>query len=173
MSAAEAKKARPASPGWLKGLGCGVLIAASPATALLGAVLLSPSLLMRVMDREHDRAASRAVLLSNLAGAVGAVAALWRNGMPTVAGALDLLGEPPTILIAWAAAAAGWLGSEFAAQAALGWLTAKARREMRAARTSADSLVTEWGEPPPALPARRDGQEDDMKRAPGRQPDAL
>ena len=134
-------------PSWLRGLGCGVLIMLNPASGLLLAVLLSPSVLMRVLDREPGRSASRVVLLSNLAGSVGAVVALWRGGVPTLASAFDILALPSTLATAWAAAAAGWLGSELASQLALAWLSAGARRQMRDAGAAADRLVAEWGEP--------------------------
>lgn len=154
MSAAAVAKGKAAKqagksgqPSWLRGLGCGVLIMLNPASGLLLAVLLSPSVLMRVLDREPNRTASRVVLLSNLAGSVGAVVALWRDGVPTLAGAFDVLGMPATIATAWAAAAGGWLGSELAAQLALAWLSAGARRQTRDARAAADRLVAEWGEP--------------------------
>lgn len=141
------KARRRGQPGWLGGLGCGVLIMVNPASGLLLAVLLSPSVLMRVLDREPERSASRVVFLSNLAGSVGAVVALWRDGVPTLATAFDILTVPSTIALAWAAAAAGWLGSELAAQAALAWLSAGARRQMRETRIAVDKLVAEWGEP--------------------------
>ena len=136
-------------PSWLRGLGCGVFIMLNPASGLLLAVLLSPSVLMRVLDREPERSASRVVFLSNLAGTVGAVVALWREGVPTLASTFDVLAMPATIATAWAAAAAGWLGSELASQLALAWLSAGARRQMRDARAAADLLVAEWGEPEP------------------------
>ncbi len=152
---AEAKPARSGQPGWLRGLGCGVLIALNPASGLLLAVLLSPSVLMRVLDREPERSASRAVFLSNLAGTVGAVVALWRNGVPTLGASLDLLGQPATIATAWAAAAGGWLGSELLSQLALAWLTAAARHEMRDVGASVERLVAEWGEPADPDDARK------------------
>lgn len=151
-----AKEARSGQPSWLRGLGCGVLIMLNPATGLLLAVLMSPSVLMRVLDREPERHASRVVFLSNLAGSVGALVTLWREGVPSLATAFDQLGEPSTIATAWAAAAAGWLGSELASQLALAWLSGGARRQMRETRVAADRLVAEWGEPEPTA-AHEDG----------------
>ena len=139
---------RAEKPGWLRGLACGVLIMLNPASGLLLAVLLSPSLLMRVLDREPGRAASRVVLLANLAGSVGAVATLWRDGVPALADAITLLAAPTTVAVAWAASAGGWLGSEVMSQIALAWLDARARRELQALRARTEKLAAEWGEPP-------------------------
>lgn len=138
-----------AGNGWLRGLGCGLVLALTPATAILLMVLLSPTLLMRALDREHALGASRAVLLSNVAGSAGGLVALWKDGVPDVGTAIALLEQPATIATAWAAAAAGWLASECLSQLAIVWLAASARREARAIDAAVEVLRDEWGDPAP------------------------
>lgn len=147
--ATPAPGSRPQSRGngWLRGLGCGLVLALTPATALLLLVLLSPALLMRALDREQALGASRAVLLSNVAGSAGALVALWKEGVPAIGAAIAVLDQPVTIATAWAAAAAGWLASECVSQLAMIWLGVSARREARALDATVELLRNEWGDP--------------------------
>lgn len=137
----------PPGRGWLGGLACGAALSLTPGTALLVVALFMPTLLIRALDAEPGRGSTRAVLLCNLAGGIGAIVTLWGDGPPSIGQALDLLRVPATLLGAWSAAAAGWVGSELAAHFAYLWLDFGTRRIASQLDAEAGLLVAEWGEP--------------------------
>ena len=143
--------------GWLGGLGCGAVLMLDPATVLLLAVLLAPSLLVAVSDDRPGRAGMRAVLLCNAAAAIGPTCHLWQELPPTVAHALALLSGMSAVAVAWLAAGFGWLLSEILVLAARQVLTLRARRERDRLYTEIETLRTEWGEPPMKKAPSKDG----------------
>lgn len=91
---------------WLQGILCGLGIAAVPGAGVLAFGLLVPGLLVLLFDRSPGRALGRAVLIWNLAGAVGTVVAGWHDD---VRDAMQRLSSPTGLFLAWGIAAAGWL----------------------------------------------------------------
>ncbi len=133
--------------GWLGGLGCGALIMVNPATVVFLAVLLAPSMLMRVSDDRPERAGTTAVLMCNVAAVVGPFCRLWHETPPGLAHALDMLSRMTVIAWAWLAAGVGWLVSEGLIFAAGRWLTLRDNRATQRLDAELGGLVAEWGDP--------------------------
>lgn len=105
--------ARQRSYTWLQGLLCGVAAALVPGPALLIAFLLAPGLVGLLLDLAPGKPMARAMLLLGLAASIHPFGALWASG-GGIGAALDVLGRPAVLGIAWLAGAGGWLLSELA-----------------------------------------------------------
>jgi hypothetical protein len=93
---------------WASGLACGIVFLAATPTALLTGILLLPTVMGVLADRQPGRPCARVVLLFGLAGACQPLNVLWRSGQQIDAAwalALDI----HTLAIAWAAQAGGWM----------------------------------------------------------------
>ncbi len=131
---------------WLQGLLCGVLTALATPTALVLGVLLGPGLLALMFDRAPGRPAARTMLLFGLSATVFPILALWKAGH-TMEAASVLACDPGTVVLAWSAAAAGWLLVQLAplvVRLALESLALSRRRRVRALRAR---CAEEWGFP--------------------------
>jgi hypothetical protein len=106
-AAGSAGAASKGSHTWLQGLACGALLAFAPSFALLLTVLLAPAITALVLDRRPQRPVARAVLLASGAFTLDPVWRLFTGGHSLPA-ALDLLGDPLVIGLAWLAGACGW-----------------------------------------------------------------
>ena len=129
---------------WLQGLLCGAMAALATPTALLLAVLLGPAFAAIGMDHDPGRPRARAITLCSLAAVVEPLRILWTTGH-TMTTAMALLGSPPVIVLAWSAAAVGWLFAELApivARTALDALSLARATRLRADRAR---LVEAWG----------------------------
>ena len=146
MSAARTRR-RPFQTGWLGGLGCGALLMVNPATLLFLAVLLAPSMLMRISDDRPERAGARAVLLCNVAAVIGPFCRLWQEFPPSLGRALDQLSNVSTVAWAWLAAGSGWLVSEALIFAADRYLLLRGERSRDRIDMEIARLVEEWGAP--------------------------
>ena len=151
MSVARVAK-RPFQTGWLGGLGCGALLMVDPATLLFLAVLLAPSMLMRIADDRPERSGLRAVLLCNVAAVIGPFCHLWQEVPPMLSRALGILSDITVVAWAWLAAGLGWLASEALIFAAELYLSERDKRERLRLTREIDSLVEEWGRPAGAKP---------------------
>ncbi len=134
--------------GWLGGLGCGALIMVDPASVVFLAILLAPSMLMRIGDGRPEGAGARAVLLWNMAAVIGPVCRLWQEMPPSLARAIDMLSGVTIVAWAWLAAGLGWLLSEGLILAANLWLSARDRQLRERLQAEVDVLMAEWGKPP-------------------------
>jgi p-aminobenzoyl-glutamate transporter AbgT len=142
--AAKTRPARRHSFVWLQGLGCGAVVALMPAMAALLGVLLLPSLLAVLYDRQGGHPVARTVFLAGAAAAVSPGFALWSAGN-TMEAALALLGDLRVVGIAWSLAAGGWILAELAPVVALVVLEAFTRTRAMQLRAERERLVAEWG----------------------------
>jgi hypothetical protein len=134
---------RPHSLVWLQGLLCGAMAMLAPPTAVLMGVLLAPSILALMFDRQAGRPRARSIALFGMAASVAPLRTLWVSGH-TMAAAGALLGDLHVLGLAWAAGAAGWLLAEaapIAVRAALEALSISRAAQLRALRAR---LADEW-----------------------------
>ena len=135
--------APPRSYAWLQGLLCGVAATLVPGPALLVAFLLAPGLLSLLLDQKSGKPMARAVLLAGLAASVHPIGSIWAGG-GGIGAALDMLGNPAVLGVAWLAGAGGWLVSELAPlflRVGMDGAAAARATRLKAARTR---LVEAW-----------------------------
>jgi len=111
MSRAARKQQMPRGRGaslWLLGLVCGVVLLAATPSALLAGVLLLPTLMVWMSDRQPGLPTARAVLLFGLAASCQPLDLLWRAGH-RIEDAVVLVTDLRTLAIAWSAQAGGWM----------------------------------------------------------------
>jgi hypothetical protein len=129
---------------WLQGLLCGAVVTLATPTALLLGVLLGPALLALLCDRQPGRPKARSIALCSMAASIDPLRTLWVAGH-SMSAAMALLGNTQIIVVAWSAAATGWLLAEIipvAVRAALEALSISRAARLRAARAA---LIEEWG----------------------------
>jgi hypothetical protein len=148
---AAAAPAKPASGArrWLQGAAFGGLVTLATPTALLGGLLLAPSLMAALIDQTPGRPASRPMLLWGIAASVRPMVELWTGGH-TNAHALALASDLSVIAAAWAAQGGGWLVAEILPLfigAAMHAAAAAHALQLRQARRRHE---TEWDLPPRA-----------------------
>lgn len=129
---------------WLSGLACGVLAAVTPGMALLAAGLLTPGLLALKLDAEPGRPMARSVLTCGLAGCVHPVITLWNAGQSLDA-AWSLVLDPGVTVVAWSAAAAGWLLTELVPLGVRAALEAGALAQATRLQAARARLAEAWG----------------------------
>lgn len=129
---------------WLQGLLCGGLAVLATPTALLVVVLLAPGLVALMLDRQPGQATARSMLLFGAAALASPLRRLWESGH-SLAGALDLLSDPLVLVIAWLAAASGWLLNETLPVVARLVLEARDKARARALQAARARLAEEWG----------------------------
>jgi hypothetical protein len=93
---------------WLYGLLCGVVLIAATPSALLAGLLLMPTVMAAVADRQPGRPIARAVLLFGLAGSCTPLNMLWRAGHG-MDDAIAIGSDLHSIALAWVFQAGGWL----------------------------------------------------------------
>ena len=128
---------------YLGGLACGALAVLATPTALLAAALLLPTLLALFTEHAPGRPLARCMALFGLAGALPALATLWR-GPGGLEVAFAQAGDLGVLSPAWAVQAASWLLAEalpLAGKFAIDFATAARERRLRAERTR---IVQEW-----------------------------
>jgi hypothetical protein len=129
---------------WLSGLACGALVAIAPGIATVAAGLLAPGLLALKLDREPGRPVARTVLTCGLAGCVHPVITLWNTGQ-SLETAMTIVTDPAVLLIAWSAAAAGWLLTQLAPLAVRAALEAVALARSTRLRAARARVAEAWG----------------------------
>ncbi len=132
---------------WLGGLACGAGVVLAAPSMVLAAVLLLPSLLAFVADRDPGRAAARSVAVFGIAFALAPALALWRGGGGMDA-CLDVLSNFTALPLAWSAQAGGWLLSELAPLLVRLALDAHAAARTRRLRALRRRYEEDWGIPP-------------------------
>ena len=139
-----ASQSGPRSLTWLQGLLCGALVTLATPTALLAGVLFLPALAASVLDRQPGKPVARGIALFGLCGIVGPVLSLWAAGH-TLDAAMLLASDPDNLMLAWGAAATGWLLVELTPVAVRAALEAMALS--RTARLNAERARYEaaWG----------------------------
>ncbi len=143
---AKAAKAKSEGGGgsliWLQGLLCGGMAALAPMAALQLVLLLAPGLLSLLTERQVGKPVTRSMLLFGLAASVEPVRQAWSlGGGPT----WDRISDGNAILLAWMAAAFGWLLARFLPL--LVGIAVSASHESRAVilREAREQLVRAWG----------------------------
>jgi hypothetical protein len=131
---------------WLQGLVCGALVTLATPTALLGGVLLLPTIMVYLFDSADGRATMRAVLLFGLAGSVRPFLALWTGGH-TLDTSMSLLSDLAVPVLAWSAQGAGWLLAQAIPLLVRMALEAQTRVELIRLRAERTKLVEAWGLP--------------------------
>ena len=142
--AGQKNRAGPGSLLWLQGLLCGAFATLATPTALLAGVLLLPALIASMLDRQPGKPIARSIALSGLCGIVGPVISLWAAGH-TVDAATSLATEPNNLMLAWGAAAAGWLLAEIAPVAVRAVLEAMALTRSARLRAERAQYEAAWG----------------------------
>ena len=129
---------------WLQGLLCGAMATLATPTTLLLTILLAPSMVALLLDRRAGRPTARSIALANMAASVAPLHGLWAAGH-TMSAALGLGSDANVVLVAWSAAAGGWLLAELApvaVRAALDGMSAARATRLRAERAR---LSVAWG----------------------------
>ncbi len=128
----------------LLALAAGGLIALSPDIALPLVVLLLPGLLALMLDRSSGCGVARAILLFQGAACVHPVMSGWYR-CSGIDGCMSYLGDWPTIVPVWLAAAVAWVVTQILP------LGLKVRDDYRTLRrrltltAKRETLVAEWG----------------------------
>jgi hypothetical protein len=147
MKKAAPPAARRGGSRWMQGMVFGALVTMATPTALLGGVLLLPSILVWFFDESEGRGTLRPVLLFGFAGSVQPMLTLWGGGH-TIDGSLELLSNMTVTVLAWSLQGAGWLlaqGIPFMIRMAL---EGQARVEILSLRSQREKIAEEWGIPP-------------------------
>ncbi len=131
---------------WVQGLVCGALVTLATPTALLGGVLLLPTIVVYFLDRTEGRPTLRAVLLFGLATAVRPLLTLWTGGH-SMELSVTLLSDLATPVLAWSAQGGGWLLAQVVPLLLRVTLDAQARLEITRLRAERARLAEEWGLP--------------------------
>jgi hypothetical protein len=145
-AAATAGASRRGSGLWLHGLVCGALVTLATPTALLGGVLLLPTIIVYFLDQSEGRPTLRTVLLFGLAASARPLLALWTGGHSMGLSAA-LLSDLATPVLAWSAQGGGWLLVQLVPLLMRVTLEAQARVEIARLRAERDRLAEEWGLP--------------------------
>lgn len=147
-NAAPPKPAAKATGGgvspWIQGLACGVLATIATPTALVAGVLLAPSAVMLLFDKETGKPVARCMILCGLTASVQPEIALWNSGH-TMQAALQQIGEADTLVTAWLAQACGWLLTQMAALVTALLQSAEAARQTQRLRARRAALEESWG----------------------------
>lgn len=131
---------------WLQGLICGAVVTLATPTALLGGVLLLPSIVVYFIDGTEGRPILRTVLLFGLASAVRPLLALWTGGH-SLDLSLALLSDLANPVLAWSAQGGGWLLAQCAPLLLRLLLEAQVRLEVAQARAERSRLAADWSLP--------------------------
>jgi len=158
---AKGKKGKPAKAG--KGGGmkmlvalpllAGLVVVALPTTIIV-AVGIVPTLAARITDITPGRYATRCVGAMNLAGIAPFLRRLW-SGENDLATALQTIADPYTWLIAYGAAAIGWLLFMSVPNAIAMFKALETEITVKRLRSRQEELVAEWG--PGIVTRARDG----------------
>ncbi len=148
--ASDAKGDAPRRAGrrlWLAGIAGGVLLVFAPSSAILGAMLLLPTALAWIGDREPSQPTARVVLLFGLTAACGPFDTLWHAGYRAAAG-LALSADVRLVAIAWSAQAGGWLLTQILPVLISTWADAQAKTQIQLFTNRKAELLQEWTDPP-------------------------
>ncbi len=139
----QAKGGGRGSMTWLLGVVCGVIVCFATPSALLAGVLLAPAMLAAVFDNQPNRPVTRVVLVSGMGMTF---LPLWHlnAAQPTLAMALDMLGDPGVLCPAWLAAACGWAVCEALPIVLQGAANRRAAAAIAALQEEASRLGAQW-----------------------------
>ncbi|KKJ76313.1 hypothetical protein WH95_13955 [Kiloniella litopenaei] len=122
-----------------------VLAAVLMPSAILLAVLMVPSLVVYVIDRNPHRYFTVTISLPNFCGVLPPLMELWERGQ-TFDGAFSALSDPWNMMIAYGAAGLGWvlyLGTPIFVSS---YLSISTDGKIKAIRRYQDDLIDAWGD---------------------------
>ena len=149
MSRAAHKPQAPPGGGatrWLQGLVCGVALLVATPSALLAGVLLLPTVMAWMGDRQPGQPTARAVLLFGLAASCQPLDLLWRAGH-RMEDAVVLITDVRTLAIAWSAQAGGWMLTQLLPLLIGFFVEAQANIVAQRLQKRLESLQEEWNRP--------------------------
>jgi hypothetical protein len=149
MSRAARKQQAPQGGGatlWLQGLVCGVVLLVATPSALLAGVLLLPTLMVWMSDRQPGQPTARAVVLFGLAASCQPLDLLWRTGH-RIEDAVVLITDLRTLAIAWSAQAGGWMLTQLLPLLIGFFVEAQASLVAQRLQKRLESLQEEWNSP--------------------------
>lgn len=132
---------------WLAVLVTMIATVLAPANAALGIMLLLPTAMAWIADREPGRPTARVVLLFGLAAACVPFDTLWHTGgrLPT---AVALATDVRILAIAWVAQAGGWLLTQLLPLLIGTWVEAQTQAQINRRAKRKAELLQEWSETP-------------------------
>ncbi|WP_085904132.1 hypothetical protein [Kiloniella majae] len=122
-----------------------VLAAVLMPSAILLAVLMVPSLVVYVIDRNPHRYFTVTISLPNFCGVLSPLTELWERGQ-TFDGAFSAIADPWNMMIAYGAAGLGWvlyLGTPIFVSS---YLSISTEGKIKSIRRYQDDLIDAWGE---------------------------
>jgi hypothetical protein len=132
---------------WLQGLACGAVVALATPVAVLGGILLAPSIGAVLLERGTSRPTARVTLLCGLTAAASPLVALWQSGLG-VGGAIATASDPRVLLSCWAAQGGGWLLTQVVPVLVRFALDAHAATVAGRLKAERARYEEEWGIPP-------------------------
>jgi hypothetical protein len=129
---------------WIQGLACGALAALAPAIAVQAGILLLPTLIASILDRNPGKPTARSVLLCALATCIEPLRTLWNSGHGLGDG-LSALASVQVVAITWSASAGGWLLTQIIPLIAGFVLDAAASARIAHLKEKREALIREWG----------------------------
>lgn len=127
---------------WLQGMACGGMAALAPVATSQVLMLLAPGLVFLILDEQEGKPVARAMLMFGLAASTEPIRSAWITGSEL---GWDRVMDTQAIMMAWLAAAIGWLLAN--ALPVLIGLAVDASHQARAEalRDTRATLVRDWG----------------------------
>ena len=130
---------------WMQGLACTGLAALMPGVSLLAVVLLAPTIVAVLLEREPGRPVARAVFLCGLAASVGPLRVFVEMGNGSFETGFALAGDIRLLAAAWCSAAGGWLLSQIIPIGMRWVLDANSVSRSAQLHTQRETLAQDWG----------------------------
>lgn len=120
------------------------LCISSPATLVLLAFTILPTVAAWFSERGKDKLAWICVGGLNFSGIIPYLFSLW-FGVNTVEEALNMVGSGGVLFFAYVCSAIGWLIYRFVPPNVVRWLTYVSNRRSMALKAAQEKLIEEWG----------------------------
>ncbi|WP_120498696.1 hypothetical protein [Kiloniella sp. EL199] len=122
-----------------------VLAAVLMPSAILLAVLMVPSLVVYVIDRNPHRYFTVTISLPNFCGVLPSLMELWERGQ-SFDGAFSAIADPWNMMISYGAAGLGWILYLGAPVFVSSYLSISTEGKIKSIRRYQDDLIQAWGE---------------------------
>lgn len=122
------------------------LVIVFPATVLIFAAGMTPTLVARVVDTAPRKYATLTVGYMNIAGCIMVALEMWMSGDSSWTKALSLLGDPLNWFIMFAAAGAGWGLYYSIPPVVASYMTVTSESKLKALTEKQQKLIREWGQ---------------------------
>ncbi|MCZ4280792.1 hypothetical protein O4H49_08385 [Kiloniella laminariae] len=114
-------------------------------SAILACVLMVPSLVAFIVDRNKQRYLTMTVGLPNFCGILPALTSLWERGQ-TFDGAFSGIADPWNMMVAYSAAGFGWMVYFGVPVVVSSYLSISTEGKIKQVRKYQEDLVEAWGE---------------------------